>query len=136
MTDVEFIEPDRARRIRHRERLIARYRRRFADGWWYDGPESRRRDRDTGELVVGGTWRDLHGRSRSGPTTWEEVHEARAARARRTLDTPTPCSCFACGNPRKWHRAASPQEMRADADASHQMEEAGLRHFPRFGDGW
>ena len=134
MSDLDYREPKRARRRRDAERLIDRYRRRFATVWWFAGPEMHRRDRDTGELVRCGTWTSLHGDSRPGPATWEDVHEARDARARFTLDTPTPCSCSGCGNPRRWFDAATRAELRADLDAAEQFDEVGLRFRSRFRD--
>jgi hypothetical protein len=136
LDDVFCREPRRARRRRDRARLIARYRRRFAANWWFDGPEDHRRDRDSGELVRCGTWTDRQGRHRPGPATWEEVLEARDARARSTLDTPTPCSCSGCGNPRRWFKAATQAEILADLDAAEQFDAVGLRYRPRFRDSY
>lgn len=132
MTDHPYREPKRARRRRDATRLIARYRRRFADSWWFAGPQMHRRDRDSGELVLCGTWTNLRGQRRPGPATWEEVQEAREARARSTLDTPTPCSCSGCGNPRTWWNAATRAERRADVTAAEQFAAVGLWYRRRF----
>lgn len=41
-----------------------------------------------------------------------DSEEEKAARARRTAITPTPCSCWCCGNPRKWFKSPTMQERR------------------------
>ncbi len=32
----------------------------------------------------------------------------------KVIDTPTPCSCWMCGNPRKWWKEKTMQERRQD----------------------
>lgn len=34
--------------------------------------------------------------------------------ANKAIDTPCPCSCYACGNPRKYFKQKTMQERKAD----------------------
>jgi hypothetical protein len=51
----------------------------------------------------------------------------------RAVDTPTPCSCWMCGNPRKYFRELSRQELKLKALAESQdaiPDERYLRATP------
>jgi hypothetical protein len=37
-----------------------------------------------------------------------------ARRLAQAIDTPVPCSCWMCGNPRRYFNEKTPQERRAD----------------------
>lgn len=57
--------------------------------------------------------------------------EQKVIRARRTAVTPSPCSCWCCGNPRKWFGAATIQERVADEQTRDAFREEGLDvHVP------
>lgn len=39
------------------------------------------------------------------------------------IDTPKPCSCPMCGNPRKWWNEVTRQEMKSNIDFRNQLDE-------------
>jgi hypothetical protein len=53
--------------------------------------------------------------------TTDEINE----RARKFYNHFKNCSCWMCGNPRKFENALTFQEKRAIEDMKHQMKEAG-----------
>jgi hypothetical protein len=95
----KFVEPRRARRIRENDNAYMRV--------W-------RRERHRG-LERPGTyfsnWTDLKGRVHEGFPSMEEVLAYRHVCARVHRDTRTPCSCYMCGNPRRWFGDPTRQEI-------------------------
>ncbi len=61
-----------------------------------------------------GAWMGIGGQWRRGPVTWEDVFAIRDDFAHRNCDCLARCSCWMCGNPRKFLGERTLQERRAD----------------------
>jgi len=109
---LRYLEPIRAKRIRNQKRMIAKARR--AASLLFEQPcnQTYYIDRD-------GINRPF--------ATWKDVFNARDVFARRYHDHLKVCSCWMCGNPRKYYNSPTIQECRAYESAKDQFEERGLR---------
>jgi hypothetical protein len=112
---MSFKEPKRARRIRDRERMIARGRR--VASRWHRQPEHHYDwiDRVKRRFIV-------------RQETWDEVFEKRDYFARRNHDHLKVCSCYMCGNPRNrlgagGYNILTMQELRALDSANTQLSD-------------
>jgi hypothetical protein len=114
MQDHRYREPRRARRIRDRERMIAKGARIAARCFGYDRPDNARCFH----------WTDLKGRPRLGLPTWEDVFEIRRQHGVVCHDHLAACSCAMCGNPRRWFAAPTLKEEKARLSAEEQIAEA------------
>lgn len=112
---MERKETRRERRMRDRDRMIARGQRQASV--WYPRP-----------LVEPSrfTWTDLNGDERRGLPTWEDVFDIRYQHGRTCADHLATCSCWMCGNPRRWHRSVTWKEYRAALEAREQYLENDL----------
>lgn len=108
-----FREPKRARRIRERERMIAKGTRVAALRWGCDRPNP----------FTDYAWRDRSGQTRHGTATWGDVFEMRLLQGTASHDHLAACSCAMCGNPRKWFKQPTIQEAKAADAASEQIAE-------------
>ena len=116
MTYDRFFEPKRARRIRDRERMIAR-------GTRY---QSHIYPKPYGKPGEGQEWRDLNGNLHVGFATWGDVLARRKMVGTVSADNLAVCSCHMCGNPRRHWRELTIQELQAIESAKSQYVEAGL----------
>lgn len=73
----------------------------------------------------GSTWWDLKGREGT-LDTWDDVFAYRYRFARSQVDTHTPCSCYMCGNPRRYFNAPTLQEVRHYENEINQFDELCL----------
>lgn len=58
-----------------------------------------------------------------------DTDEEKLVRIQRTAKTPAPCSCWACGNPRKWFKAVTIQERSWDEQSRDVFREEGVEQF-------
>ena len=118
----EYVEPKLARRIRDRERMIARGRRIAAR--WHEAPR--------GAFGSRCRWRDLTRRYREGLSTWDDVFAIRDVYARLNHDHLKVCSGLrCCANPRR-RGQVSLQEGRAAPAAAAQLADLWDAGPPRF----
>lgn len=68
-------------------------------------------------------WRDFRGQWRTGPVTWEDVFALRDHFALRHYDHLARCSCWMCGNPRRFWGQRTFQERRAEDSFRREMAE-------------
>jgi len=120
---MEKIEPLRARRIRDRNRIFHKALRIVANEYKLQ-PGTHN--------SIPYIWTDGKGKKRKGFLTWKDVFDSRKVRAHHRMNNMTPCSCSKCGNPRKWYRESSYQEILSDIDALEQIMEVGKRFRNRF----
>lgn len=59
-------------------------------------------------------WQDIKGQWRTGPVAWEDVFALRDEFAHRHHSHLTACSCWMCGNPRRFRGERTLQERRAE----------------------
>lgn len=112
---MSYEEPKRARRIRDRERMIARGRRVAAK--WHKVPDLNREWVNFEERQY-----VLH------QETWDDVFQERDRFARRNHDNLKRCSCHMCGNPRRrfgggGYSILTIQEIRALDFAKDQLDD-------------
>ena len=117
--DERYIEEQREKRIRHRLRMIAKARRIAATFYGL------RRPQELGDNFRG-TWRDKKGQLHRHFRDWRDIFGARDCFARKWHDTLAMCSGSCCGNPRRWYRVMSYQEVKAYCSAIDQCEEEGI----------
>ncbi len=60
-----------------------------------------------------------------------DSYEEKQVRIQRTAITPAICSCWGCGNPRKWFGAATIQERVWDEQSRDALKEENLGVFVR-----
>ena len=113
---MEFKEPRRARRIRDRQRLIEKARRLAVV-------------MDPKPQIC--TWTDLYGNQRN-MTTWEDLRDWHNTWAIHNYQNLADCSCYMCGNPRKYCNVATWQEAKSDLNAEEQLLELGVLYRRRF----
>lgn len=116
-----FKEPPRAKRIRNRERQIAKAVK-----------VAKRIDPTPGWSLE---WIDDDGTERR-LDNWEDLHAWHRRWARHNYNNLTVCSCYMCGNPRKFANAETKQEWISDIDAIDQYEDVGMRFISRFRSNW
>jgi len=97
-------EPKRSKRIRQRDRMIRRAERIEARIFPKPVP---------GEKFV---WTDASGCERRGLQDWEDVFKIRRQRAVKRHDHLAACSCYLCGNPRRYVGERTLQERRQEVD--------------------
>lgn len=68
-------------------------------------------------------WRDIHGQRRTGPVAWEDVFALRDAYAHRYHDHLAACSCWMCGNRRRFEGERTLQERRAQESFQNELAE-------------
>lgn len=131
---MEFKEPIRAKRIRARDRMLNKARHIAARH--FDRPSDMHRDPTTGILENKSRWTDIKGQSRVGILTWEDVFEVRNVWAHNCMNNLAICSCYMCGNPRRWFRIGTRQEAVADIGlkSSSGMQAWSSAHAPRQSD--
>ena len=82
--------------------------------------------RTTGAYVgASWTWTDGEGNTRTFETE-EDLQEYLHQFGKSHADNMTPCSCWMCGNPRKWHGEKTLDEKVADLSENEQRDEEGL----------
>lgn len=113
-------EPKRARRIRDRLRMRKRGSANARHTYGMAYPI----DHLGGEGHLG--WIDLSGQTRHGVCTWDDVMERRRIHGTFNGDNLAVCSCYMCGNPRRFFGDATMQENRARANGDEQMRENGF----------
>lgn len=113
MSDL-FKEPMRARRRRDRQRMIAKARRVISRwNWPYQPQEYSYFEDNNGANVA--------------LDSWFRINLYCDTKAVRTHNDLAQCSCWMCGNPRKFGNAETFQERKAFMDAKEQYDEAGLK---------
>ena len=117
MEEAAYREKRAERRIRDRERVFRKVVRVAAQ--FYPRPDT--------HLRVRYAWKDGGGAEHYGHLdTWEDVFGVREWYARYHYKNRERCSCYMCGNPRRFYGEVTYQEKKAALSAREQFAEESL----------
>jgi hypothetical protein len=119
----KYQEKKGERRIRDRLRMIGKARR-YGARYIYDEPDN---PTDESRRWSDG-WPDVDNNLHYSMESWEDVFLARESFARRTHNNITVCSCYLCGNGRKYNKSMTVQEARAEEAARQEFRENGINY--------